>query len=121
MRAEAPLVRLVAIGLVAGLFSSLFGVGGGLIIVPLLILIASFPPREATATSLGAIGLTALAGVVFYALRGEVHVGYALLVGLPAAVGAFAGSSLQRRLSGNALRLAFAALLVVVASWMLLT
>jgi uncharacterized protein len=114
-------LRLVGIGLVAGVFSSLLGVGGGLIVVPLLILVASFPPHEATATSLGAIGLTALAGAVAYALRGDVHVGYALLVGLPAAAGAVAGSSLQRRLSGDALRLAFAVLLVVVSGWLLLT
>jgi uncharacterized membrane protein YfcA len=121
VRAEAPLVRLAAIGLVAGVFSALLGVGGGLIVVPLLILTASFPAREATATSLGAIGLTALAGVVAYGLRGEVQVGYALLIGLPATVGAFAGSSLQRRLSGDALRIAFALLLVVVAVWLLLS
>jgi uncharacterized membrane protein YfcA len=121
VRADAPLVRLVGIGLVAGVFSSVFGVGGGLIVVPLLILLVSFPPHEATATSLGAILLTALAGVVSYALRGEVHVGYALLVGLPAAAGALAGASLQRGLSRDALRLSFAALLVVVACWLLFT
>jgi uncharacterized membrane protein YfcA len=43
-------VRLVAIGLVAGLFSTLFGVGGGIVIVPLLILVAHFHGREASAT-----------------------------------------------------------------------
>jgi uncharacterized protein len=121
VRAEAPLLRLVGIGLLAGLFSSVFGVGGGLLVVPLLILAAGFLPREATATSLGAIGLTALAGAVAYALRGEVHTSYALLVGLPAAVGALACASLQQRLSGDALRLAFAVLLVVVSGWLLLT
>ena len=121
MRADAPLVRLVAIGLLAGLFSSLFGVGGGLIVVPLLILVVAFPPREATATSLGAIALTALAGAIAYALRGEVHAGYAALVGLPAMVGAFAGASLQQRVSGASLRLAFAVLLVAVAVWLLLS
>ena len=56
-------MRLVLIGLVAGMFSSLFGVGGGIVIVPLLILVAAFGAREATATSLGAIVITALAGV----------------------------------------------------------
>jgi uncharacterized protein len=121
VRAEAPLVRLAAIGLLAGILSSLFGVGGGLIVVPLLILIASFPAHEATATSLGAIGLTALAGAVAYGLRGEVEVGYALLIGLPAVVGALAGSSLQRRLSGSTIRLAFAVLLLAVAVWLLLS
>ena len=121
MRLEASPVRLVAIGLAAGVFSSVFGVGGGLIVVPLLILGVSFPPREAAATSLGAIGLTALAGALAYGLRGEVHVGYALLVGLPAAAGALGGAGLQRRISGDALRLAFAGLLVVVAVWLLLS
>ena len=60
-------MRLVLIGLVAGIFSSLFGVGGGIVIVPLLILVAAFGTREATATSLGAIVITALAGVTLYA------------------------------------------------------
>jgi uncharacterized protein len=95
-------------------------VGGGIIVVPLLILIAGFPPREATATSLGAIVLTAITGVVVYAFRGEVDLGFAALVGLPASVGAVIGAGLQRRLSGSALRLAFAGLLVGVAVWLLL-
>jgi uncharacterized protein len=121
VRAEAPFVRLAVIGLVAGVFSALLGVGGGLIVVPLLILWAAFPAREAAATSLGAIGMTAVAGVIAYGLRGEVQVGYALLIGLPAAAGALAGSSLQRRLSGSALRLGFALLLLTVAVWLLLS
>jgi uncharacterized protein len=112
-------VRLVLIGLVAGLFSSLFGVGGGIVIVPLLMLVAAFGAKEATATSLGAIVITALAGVMLYALRGKVEVSYALLVGIPAMVGALAGTSLQRRLSGTALTLAFAGLLAAVGIWLI--
>src|SRR3990170_4438157 len=104
------MARLVGIGLVAGVFSSLFGVGGGLLIVPLLLLFAAYPVREAAATSLGAIGITAAAGVALYALRGEVDAGYALLVGIPGAVGALAGAGLQQKVSGRALTLAFAAL-----------
>ena len=60
--------RLVLIGLVAGVFSTLFGVGGGIIVVPLLVAVAAFPTHAAAATSLGAILVTAAAGVV--ALRG---------------------------------------------------
>ena len=85
-------MRLVAIGLAAGVFSAFFGVGGGVVAVPLLILVAAFPERVATATSLMAIAITATAGVIVFALRGEVDVGYAALVGLPAAVGASRGS-----------------------------
>ena len=112
-------MRLVLIGLVAGLFSSLFGVGGGIVIVPLLILAAAFPPKEAAATSLGAIVITALAGVALYALRGKVDVAYAALVGIPAVIGAVAGTSLQQRLSGRALTLAFAAFLAVLGVWLI--
>jgi uncharacterized membrane protein YfcA len=113
-------VRLVAIGLVAGLFSTLFGVGGGIVIVPLLILVAHFHGREASATSLAAIGITALAGTVLYALEGEVDVAHGALVGLPAAAGAVAGTALQQRISNRALTLAFAVLLVVIAVGLLL-
>jgi uncharacterized membrane protein YfcA len=114
-------VRLVAIGLVAGLFSALFGVGGGIVLVPLLILVLGFGSRPATGTSMAAIGITALAGTVLYALEGEVHVAHAALVGLPAAAGAVAGTAFQQRVSGRALTLAFALLLAAIAVWMLLS
>jgi uncharacterized membrane protein YfcA len=111
--------RLITIGLVAGVFSSLFGVGGGIVIVPLLVVLAGFAAREATATSLGAVAITAFAGVVLYSLRGEVRVGYALLVGLPGAVGALAATGWQQRLSGRALLLGFAGLLVAIGIWLI--
>jgi uncharacterized protein len=112
-------VRLVAIGVVAGLFSALFGVGGGIVIVPLLALTAGYDQRVAAGTSLAAIGLIALVGVVLYGLRGEVEVGPAALVGLPAAVGAVAGAALQQRLATRTLALGFAALLAAVGVRML--
>ena len=114
-------VRLVAIGLVAGVFSALFGVGGGIVAVPLLVLAAKLAEREATATSLAAIGITALAGVVVFSLRGEVQPEYGALVGLPAAGGALAGTWLQQRVTGEALTYGFAALLVAVGSWLLVS
>lgn len=115
------LSRLLGIGVVAGVFSALFGVGGGIVVVPLLILAAAVPARCATGTSLAAIGVTALAGTVLYGLEGEVDVdlGYAALVGLPAAAGAVVGSTLQQRVSVRGLSLAFAALLAGIAVWLL--
>jgi hypothetical protein len=112
-------VRLVAIGITAGVFSALFGVGGGIIAVPLLVLFAGLPERVATATSLGAIGITALAGVVVFGLRGDVDLGYGALVGLPAAAGALAGTGLQQRLSTRTLSYGFALLLMGVGAWLL--
>jgi uncharacterized membrane protein YfcA len=111
--------RLVLIGLVAGFFSALFGVGGGLLIVPLLVLLAGFSERRAAATSLGAIGFTALAGVIVYSFTGRVRPVDAALVGLPAALGALAGTSLQQRLPTRALALLFSLFLVGIAGLLL--
>jgi uncharacterized membrane protein YfcA len=113
-------VRLVLIGLVAGFFSALFGVGGGVVIVPLLLILCRWEMRSATATSLAAIGITASAGVVTYVAHGEVRPVYALLVGIPAALGAAGGATLQQRVPVRTLSLLFAALLVAIAIRMLL-
>jgi uncharacterized membrane protein YfcA len=107
-------VRLVLIGLVAGLFSALFGVGGGIIVVPLLILAARFDERPAMGTSLTAIALISAVGAITYSLHGEMKVGAAAVVGLPAVAGVVAGTSLQQRLATRTLSLAFAALLIAV-------
>ena len=112
-------MRLVGIGLVAGLFSALFGVGGGIVIVPLLLLLCGFEGRTAAATSLAAIGITALAGTILYAFEGHVDVAHAALVGLPAAAGAISGTALQQRVTGRALVLAFSTLLAALAVWLL--
>jgi uncharacterized membrane protein YfcA len=115
------LLRLAVIGVVAGFFSALFGVGGGLVIVPLLLLIAHFAERPAMATSLGAIAFTALAGTIRYGFHGDVEWGYAALIGLPASLGAVVGTAVQQRMRQRWLSLAFAALLVVVGVLLLTT
>lgn len=111
-------MRLVAIGLAAGLFSAFFGVGGGIVAVPLLIMAVGLPERVATATSLLAIAITASAGVIVFAFRGEVDPGYAALVGLPAAVGALAGTAWQQRVRTSTLTYGFAVLLCVIGIWL---
>lgn len=115
------MLRLAVIGVVAGFFSALFGVGGGLVTVPLLLLFTRFSERPAMATSLGAIGITALAGMIRYAFHGDVEWGYAALVGIPAAFGAVAGTTIQQRVHTRWLSFAFASLLVVVGILLLAT
>ena len=113
-------MRLVLIGLVAGFFSALFGVGGGIIIVPLLLLLCSWQAQQATATSLAAIGITAVSGVIAYAFHGNVDVAYAALVGVPAAVSVGFATALQQRLRTRTIELLFAALLLALAVWLFL-
>jgi uncharacterized membrane protein YfcA len=104
-------VLLVLIGLAAGFFSALFGVGGGIVVVGLLVLIGHWQERPAMATSLAAIGVIALAGTISYGFHGELKPGAAAIVGLPGALGAIAGTALQQRLANRTLSLLFALLL----------
>jgi len=112
-------VRLVAIGVLAGLFSALLGVGGGIIVVPLLLLVVKYSERPAMATSLAAVALISLVGAVTYWFHGEVKPAAAAVVGLPAVAGAVAGTALQQRLANRTLSLAFAVLLAALGVRML--
>ena len=109
-------MRLVGIGLIAGFFGALFGVGGGIVMVPLLIGVLAFAARPAMATSLAAIGLIALEGAVFYGVHGDLRPIEAVVLGVPAAAGAAIGAAVQQRLANRTLTLAFAVLLAGVAA-----
>jgi uncharacterized membrane protein YfcA len=113
------LPKLVAVGLVAGLFSAVFGVGGGIVLVPLLILLLGFESRPAAGTSLAAILITAAAGVVLYGLEGEVDVAHAALLGVPATFGAVLGAAAQQRVTARTVQLGFAVMIAAIAVWML--
>jgi uncharacterized membrane protein YfcA len=113
-------VRLLLIGVVAGFMGGLFGVGGGIIVVPLQLLLCAYAPHVATATSLAGIGITALAGTIAFAVAGEVDWAHAALVGLPAALGAAVGATVQQRIRARELTLLFAAFIAAVGVWMLL-
>ncbi|HWY19192.1 MAG TPA: sulfite exporter TauE/SafE family protein [Solirubrobacteraceae bacterium] len=113
-RSAQRTVRLMAIGTSAGLFSGLFGVGGGSVIVPLLVLWLSYGEREATATSLAAIVFIAGFAATVQGLYGNVDVGYAALIGVPAVGGVLLGTWLAQRLRTRSIALLFA--LVLMAS-----
>lgn len=106
---------LLGIGTAAGIYSGLFGVGGGTIMVPLLILLLAFDPREATATSLAAITVIATAGAITHTIYGNVDFGAAALLGIPAVLGALIGTAVQQRVPKDWLTLGLAVLLVVGA------
>ena len=108
-------MRLAVIATVAGAFSGLFGVGGGAVMVPLLILWVGYEEREATGTSLAAIAIIAGAAVVVQLAYGNVHVGDGLLVGIPAVGGVVAGTWLQQRVPRRRLQILFALLLMASA------
>jgi uncharacterized membrane protein YfcA len=108
-------LKLMAIGTAAGVFSGLFGVGGGSVIVPLLVLWLGYQERAATATSLAAIIAIAAFAAGTQGLYGNVHVLDAVLVGVPAVGGVLLGTSLQQRVGDRSISLLFAAVLVASA------
>ena len=109
----------LAIGLVAGVLAGMFGIGGGIIIVPLLILLAKFPPHTATGTSLAIFLLpVGLLGAYAYYKEGNVRVVPALLIALGVFCGSYFGARISQQLSPLVLKRAFSMLLVVVAARM---
>ncbi len=110
------ILKLAAIGTAAGAFSGMFGVGGGTVIVPLLILWLGYGERVATGTSLAAIIVIALLATALQGAYGNVEALKALLVAVPALGGVVAGAALQQRIPERAISLIFAALLLVIAA-----
>ena len=115
-----PLLKLAAIGTAAGAFSGLFGVGGGTIVVPLLMLWFAYEEREATGTSLGAIAVIGALATAAQAVAGNVDFIKGLLVAGPALLGVVAGVALQQRIPQAAVSGAFAVLLVASALYLIL-
>jgi uncharacterized membrane protein YfcA len=113
-------LKLAAIGTAAGLFSGLFGVGGGTVIVPLLVLWLGYGEHEATGTSLAAIVFIAAFAAAVQGAYGNVHVLDGVLIGIPAIGGVLFGTWLQQRLEHRVIALLFAALLVATAVELLL-
>ena len=117
-RALAPparSLRLTEIGTAAGLLSGLFGVGGGTVIVPLLVLWLAYDERVATGTSLAAIVFIAGFTKATQRLYGNVNLRDAALVGGPAVVGVVVGAALQQRVQSRAISVLFALALVASA------
>lgn len=111
---QGNLLPFVGIGVVAGLFAAMFGIGGGVVIVPLLMLVAKLPPRMAAATSLAALILTSLIGVVRFAGTGHVDWIAAVLIGIPAVIGVLIGIRFQRRLPAEWLVLGFGVFVIAI-------
>lgn len=113
-RGPRAYTAFIGIGLIAGLLSGLFGVGGGTVIVPLLVLFLHFNQRLGAGTSLAAIVPTATVGVISYAINGSVAWIPALILAAGSVVGAQIGTRMLPKISQTVLRWFFVGFLVVV-------
>ncbi|CAN5212337.1 sulfite exporter TauE/SafE family protein [soil metagenome] len=113
--ATRRILALILVGAIGGLLSGAFGVGGGIVMVPLLIWLLGMDQRRAAATSLVAIVPTAIAGTIQYLVQGEVDVVAGLVVAAGGIVGSLIGTRLLRTLPLGWLRWLFIALLLLSA------
>ncbi len=113
--------RAAGLGLAAGFFGGLFGVGGGIVIVPGLVLWLRMDQHRAHATSVAAIVAIASASLTPFALDGEVDVPAAVAMAAGAALGAYGGARLIARISPLWLTRAFVVVLLVAAVRMFVT
>jgi uncharacterized membrane protein YfcA len=113
--AGSRLARAAAVGLVAGFLSGLFGVGGGILIVPALVLVMAMDQRLAHGTSLAAVLPIAVSSTLGYALEDKVDWPVAALLAAAAVAGAVVGTYALQRMPQPALAFAFAGLLVATA------
>lgn len=113
------IAALVLVGLLAGVIAGLLGVGGGIVFVPGLVIVLGLSQHVAEGTSLLAILPVVIAGAISQRRYGNVRAKDALLIGALSLGGAAAGVSLANALSGKALQIAFAALMLLIAAQLL--
>lgn len=108
---------LLVIGLAAGILSGMFGIGGGIIVVPALIYLAKMPPQQAAGTSLAALVLPlgAAIGAATYYREGHLQIRDALFVALGMAAGAWLGAMIATHVDALYLKRSFAVLMVAMA------
>src|SRR5690554_1824129 len=109
------MLAYIGIGAVAGFMSGLFGVGGGILIVPALVLLLGMPQKVASGTSLLAIAPLSIGGLLTYAAGGHIDWSAALTVAIGAVAGGAIGSVLLQRLSATVISWIFIAAVVAVA------
>lgn len=117
---STTIILLILIGLAAGFLSGLVGIGGGIIIVPALVLLLGFTQKQAQGTSLGIMLLPiGILAVMQYYKQGYINVNYVLIVALAFVAGGFLGSKLALSLSDERMKKVFAVILFLISIKML--
>jgi uncharacterized protein len=120
MLLDLPILLFLAIGLIAGVASGLFGIGGGVLIVPALVSLAHFSQQRATGTSLAVLlPPVGLAAVFAYYKRDQVDIRAALIIAIGVLVGGWLGAQLAGRLTAPQLRLFFGCFVTSVGGSMI--
>ena len=114
--AGVSLPGLCAVGLMIGVFAGLLGIGGGILYMPVMLLVVGLSVQQAAGTSLGIVLLTGMAGAVMYGQHGQVRLWVAMPLLVGSTIGVQMGVWLCRRLHGDRIRRYFALLALLVAA-----
>ncbi len=115
------ILSLILIGILAGVLSGLVGVGGGIIMVPLLVMFFGFNQHQAQGTSLAVLAVPVTAVAVFnYYKEGQINIKYAAIIAVFFVVGSIFGSKFALTLDQKMLKKIFAVVLLVIAGKMLM-
>lgn len=118
---RSPYMRLgILISFLVGMISSLFGIGGGIVHVPFLIVMLGIPVHTATATSHFVLAITSLTGTVVFLRHGQVRLAMAASMGLGVLLGAQLGAFLSTRMPSEPIRRTLAVALALFACWLIL-
>ncbi len=112
-------LAVLVTGVVTGLFSGFFGVGGGVVGVPLLVGLVGLTQHKAHGTSLAMIAVTATASAAVYALRGDVDWMLAAKVAAGSVIGVMLGARLMAKVPAHQLRTGFAVFMLAIGIWMI--
>ncbi len=119
-RPRDKLIKAEALSFIAGMLSAMLGIGGGVLKVPVMLLVLNMPIHQATATSSFMVVITSLTGLTQHILHGYVVIRMGLLLGIGATLGAQIGVYLSDRTKPKMLRKLFAIMLMVIATELLL-
>jgi len=122
MTLSSPVFLYAGIGLAAGILSGLFGIGGGLVIVPLLVVCAGFSQLSANGTSLAVLLMpVGLAAVFNYHRHGNVNITAALIIAVSLFIAAAASSYFAQKINPSCLRIAFGIVMITAGSYVIYT
>jgi uncharacterized membrane protein YfcA len=114
-------LKLLAIGLIAGVLSGMFGIGGGLVIVPALLIIMQMKELDAIGTSLAAlIPPVGLLGAIEYYRTGSINIRWSLLIAAGLFVGAYFGARITIGMPPHVIRRVYAVFLLVISARLLI-
>jgi uncharacterized protein len=117
---QSYVILLIGIGLVSGIASGLFGIGGGILIIPALVYLAGFSQHQATGTSLAILlPPVGLAAVLEYYRHGNVDIKAGLIVAVALFVGAWGGAMLADHVSGPHLKLSFGVFVTLLGVYLI--